>query len=83
MNPQDNLCNKLGGYFGGLWVSITLLVRCAFRTGNGSYLKWRNETAFGSKGTFPTVTASTKRKAIRAWAAWAWQQRKNVAKNNQ
>ena len=77
MNKSTNPVDNLGGYLGGLWVSLSLLVRCKFRTGDGSYLKWRNETAFGSKGTFPTVTTSTKRKAIREWAAWAWQQQRN------
>ena len=60
---------------GGLWVSILLLVRCKFRTGPGSYLAWRKETAFGKDGHFTTLTKKQKRESIRGWSRWAWRSR--------
>ena len=78
MNEPTTLTDKLGGW----WVSILLLVRCKFRTGTGSYLAWRRETAFGKVGDFPQVTASQKRRAIRAWATWAWRQQRNSSPND-
>ena len=78
MNESTNLKDKLGG----LWVSLLLLVRCKFRTGTGSYLAWRRETAFGKKGEFQHVTRLQKRRAIRAWATWAWQQQRQSSLNN-
>jgi hypothetical protein len=60
---------------GGLWASISLLVRCKFRTGPGSYLAWREETAFGKEGQFPHFTKKQKRESIRGWARWAWRSR--------
>ncbi|HIN09567.1 MAG TPA: hypothetical protein EYM64_03205 [Phycisphaerales bacterium] len=79
MNETNNLTDKLGG----LWVSLSLLVRCKFRTGKGSYLAWRRETAFGSKGSFPELTASKKYRSICAWATWAWQQQRNSSSNKE
>jgi|TARA_B100000959_G_scaffold240501_1_gene261766 hypothetical protein len=58
--------------FGGLWVSLALLLRCKCKTGNGSYLAWRKETAFGKEGQFPKLTRAQRRKSIRAWARWAF-----------
>ncbi len=60
---------------GGLLVSLGLLIRCKFRTGAGSYLNWRKETAFGKGGEFPEFTTQQRRKAIREWANWAWESR--------
>ncbi|MBC8202851.1 MAG: hypothetical protein H8E91_03390 [Planctomycetes bacterium] len=48
-----------------------LLVRCKFKTGKGSYLQWRKETAFGKDGEFD-VSSSAKRRSMWAWARWAW-----------
>ena len=65
------LTDTLGGY----WVSILLLIRCRFRTGKGSYLAWRNETAFGKDGQYPEFTKRQRRATIRHWARWAWRNR--------
>jgi len=64
-------CNTIGGY----WVSLSLLIRCKFKTGKGSYLAWRQETAFGKEGQFPEFTAKHRRRSIRSWSRWAWQNR--------
>ncbi|MBC8310269.1 MAG: hypothetical protein H8E83_07140 [Planctomycetes bacterium] len=68
---MSKLCNTIGG----LWVSVSLLVRCKFKTGSGSYLAWRKETAFGKDGQFPNLTKQQRRKSIRSWSRWAWQSR--------
>jgi len=60
---------------GGLWVSFSLFIRCKGRTGKGSYLAWRQETAFGKQGQFPEVSKKQKRSSIREWSRWAWSQR--------
>jgi hypothetical protein len=61
---------------GGHWVSLALLIRCKCKTGKGSYLAWRNETAFGKDGQFPNLTRKQRRHSIRAWSRWAWHSRK-------
>ena len=70
---MSRLCDELGGY----WVSLSLLVRCRFKTGKGSYLAWRKETAFGKEGQFPNVTKKQRGKSIREWSRWAWRSRCN------
>lgn len=65
---MDKPCDMLGG----LWVSFKLLLRCKFKTGKGSYLAWRRETAFGKKGEFSTLTTKQRRTEIRRWSVWAW-----------
>lgn len=57
--------------FGGAWVLCCLLVRCKFRTRQGSYLHWRNETAFGKDGQFD-IAPSERRRSVWSWARWAW-----------
>lgn len=68
---MHSLLNTIGGY----WASLSLLVSCKFRTGNGSYLAWRKETAFGKEGQFPQLTKKQRRASMRAWSRWAWQSR--------
>ncbi|HIA71894.1 MAG TPA: hypothetical protein EYO01_04250 [Phycisphaerales bacterium] len=67
-----SFCNTLGG----VWVSIKLLIRCRCKTGKGSYLAWRKETAFGKDGEFPQCTSAFRRKEMLHWATWAWRSRK-------
>ncbi|MDP7004722.1 MAG: hypothetical protein QF718_00735 [Phycisphaerales bacterium] len=67
--------NKPCSIIGGMIVSLCLLIRCRFRTGKGSYLNWRKETAFGKDGEFPEYTSKNRRKSIRRWASWAWKHR--------
>ena len=70
---MQSLLNTVGGY----WVSLSLLISCKCRIGSGSYLAWRNETAFGKDGQFPHFTKKQRRASIRAWARWAWQSRRD------
>jgi hypothetical protein len=67
---------KVTSALGGLWISARLLIRCKCKTGKGSYLAWRNETAFGKDGEFPQSTPAFRWKEIMHWAAWAWSSRK-------
>lgn len=60
---------------GGCWVAVSLLVRCRFKRGKGSYLAWRKETAFGKDGQFSSLSKKQKRDSIRAWCRWAWRNR--------
>ncbi len=55
---------------------MTLLIRCRCKTGKGSYLAWRKETAFGKDGEFPQCTPAFRRKEMLHWATWAWRFRK-------
>ncbi|MDG1137743.1 MAG: hypothetical protein P8N28_05710 [Phycisphaerales bacterium] len=66
------VCDQLGG----MWVALTLFIRCKGRTGKGSYLAWRKETAFGKDGEFTTLSKQQKRKDVRAWSRWAWRSRR-------
>ncbi len=66
---------RLVDILGGFWVAVSLLVRCRFKTGSGSYLAWRKETAFGKEGQFTSLTKKQKRNSIRAWSRWAWRSR--------
>ncbi|MBC8200872.1 MAG: hypothetical protein H8E86_02405 [Planctomycetes bacterium] len=64
---------------GGLWVSILLLLRCRCKTGKGSYLAWRKETAFGKDGEFSSLSSKQRRSEVRAWASWAWRSQRSIS----